>query len=708
MKKKMRWFLLSLVAPISLFAQQEKCGTMRVLDEYLQNNPSAAADYAATKLRWENEDVAHPDSRAFVDTIFIPVVFHIVHNGDAYGTGENIVDEACYTQIDALNKSFNLQNAQVPNIPQEFKSVAARTRILFCLAQKDPQGNYTTGIKRYDLGQATWDDETSIDGTLKPSTIWDRNKYLNIWSARFGGDIASRGVLAYAQFPGWGAANSDGVIARFNVIGTVGALLSGYATGNTLVHEVGHWLGLFHIWGDDSGACTGSDQINDTPNQGDQYFGCPTYPQTSCGSSDMFMNFMDYTNDDCMSMFTTGQSTRMRNTLSTTRSGIKSSIGNCFYSVDAVATELVSPTDSMCATDFQPTFKVKNNGLTDIASFSVSYTVDGNNYSYNWSGSLPLFAKTTVILPRIANIGAGNHTFSATVNNINGGSTDNVPANNVVSKNFYVNPTTVGFATPFVEDFEFGSISSDWNVINPNNDVTWNSASVSARGAGNYSFFINNRNYTVYPNGKRDYLVTAAYDISNLKNVALSFDLAYAKRGTRYDTLKVAYSIDCGKSWTNIWVNGGQSMATSANETPTLFVPSVDSEWVNHSIALDYLSNQQNVIFRFENDSYWGHALYLDNINLSGLPTGISEAENSKVKIELYPNPAKNILAVRLEDDHTFNSYAIYNVVGQKIKTATINNTTIAVPVEDLSNGNYFIHFQGDKKSQVEKIIIAR
>lgn len=690
-----------------LAAQNERCGTMKVLNDYLDKNPATKADYEATKARWDAEDVANLNNRAFTDTIFIPVVFHIIHNGDAYGTGENITDEACYTQIDALNKSYNLQNVNVPNIPTEFKGVAARTRIMFCLAQKDPNGNYTTGITRHDLGQATWDDETSIDGTLKPATVWNRDKYLNIWTARFGGDIATRGVLAYAQFPGWGNANSDGVIARFNVVGTVGNLLSGYQTGNTIVHEVGHWLGLFHIWGDDNGACTGSDNINDTPNQADQYFGCPTYPQVSCGSSDMFMNFMDYTNDDCMSMFTIGQSNRMRQILGSTRSSIKSSLGNCYYNIDAVLTSIISPNDTMCTNKIQPTIVVKNNGLTEIANFNVDYSIDGVAQTpYSWTGYLPLFSEVTLFLPAQSSLSNGAHTFSATVNQINGNSTDNVMANNTRTTNFYINSSSqIVYRLPFTEDFEFGGISSDWTIYNPNNDNTWNIATASAYTIGTYSYFINNKNYSTFPNGKKDAMITPPLDFTGKSNVKLSWDLSYAKRGNRYDSLLVAYSLDCGKTWKKLWYNGGVTMATSSNEGLTVYVPSSDTEWVHKDVDLSFLQNQPNVLIKFENISYWGHALYLDNINVNGNNVGINDVKVSS-KIEMYPNPANDYTLVRLENQQMFDHIEIYNMMGQKIKEIPVLQDVIRLNTADFTTGNYILKFSGKNGYQTEKLMV--
>jgi hypothetical protein len=141
------------------------------------------------------------------------------------------------------------------------------------------------------------------------SNAWDRNKYLNIWVCDISG-----GILGYAQFPG-GSASTDGVVVDYQYFGTIGTATAPFNKGRTATHEVGHWLNLYHIWGDDGTGCTGSDLVSDTPNQADQNYGCPAFPQVSCSNGpngDMFMNYMDYTDDACMFMFSTGQATRMQ------------------------------------------------------------------------------------------------------------------------------------------------------------------------------------------------------------------------------------------------------------------------------------------------------------------------------------------------------------------------------------------------------------
>jgi hypothetical protein len=300
------FFLLSTVV---LFAQDRNCGSMNVLEQQLQQDPDMATRMEAIERHTENFIRTHQEGDRVVITI--PVVFHIVHNGDALGTNENISDALVQAQLDQLNQDFSLTNSDANLIPALFQPVAANTEIQFCLAQRKPDGTATNGINRVNGGQTSWT-VSQIDGSLKPSTIWDRNQYLNVWSVVFGGGDA--GLLGYAQFPG-GTASTDGVVCLWSSFGSVAnpnPSGGSYARGRTATHEIGHWLNLRHIWGD---ATCGNDQVADTPVHNTSNGGCPAYPHYSTCSGtpvEMTMNYMDYTYDACMYMFTAGQKARMQ------------------------------------------------------------------------------------------------------------------------------------------------------------------------------------------------------------------------------------------------------------------------------------------------------------------------------------------------------------------------------------------------------------
>ena len=228
----------------------------------------------------------------------IPVVIHIVHNGDALGTGENITDAQAISQIDVMNEDFR-RLAGTPG-GANTTGLAVDCEINFCLAQTDPNGNPTTGVVRHVItpysnnvtdgaGGPDWETRADTEA-MKAATIWNPDNYLNMWTIRPGGLPLSsggqQGLLGYAQFPSnsglgginvnGGAANTDGVVAAFDAMGTVAQndgtfiLNPTYNLGRTMTHEVGHWVGLRHIWGDNSN-CTisagdaGQDYCPDTP-----------------------------------------------------------------------------------------------------------------------------------------------------------------------------------------------------------------------------------------------------------------------------------------------------------------------------------------------------------------------------------------------------------------------------------------------------------
>lgn len=707
-------------------AQQNSwCASMDVLHQQMANDPT-------TKLQYDNYIQYCKDNefnyrlndfnRGISDTIYIPVVFHIIHNGDVIGAsgGENISDAQILSQMDAFNKYFSMTNENAADIPAEFKPFATATKIRFCLAITDPSGNPTTGIIRHNLGAADWE-QNDIDNTIKPSTIWDRNKYLNIWSVRPGGTMASSGVLAYAQFPPpWGgAANTDGLVARYNTIGAGNGfgLMANYNKGKTLVHEVGHWLGLFHIWGDDNGKCAGqsgagSDNIGDTPDQADQYFGFPTYPQNSCGKSNMFMNFMDYTNDDCSSMFTIGQVTRMQSILDNGRNSLKSVASRCFKSLDLSIEKTIQPSNTVCLGNIKPLLLVKNKGLSDITTVTFNYAVDGNWNTYPWTGLIPALGSTTISLPTITGLGNGAYTFEAIITDVNALGADNTASNDTSNVAFSVVDAGPGFPSPYTEDFESGFFPpSDWTIENPNSDaVTWNEKT----GLGSYSLsntciWINNYGYATNPNTpnvRKDAFVLQDLDLTSIPGTNLSFDYAYAKRGVKTDTLLVSYSLDCGLTWNSIWKSGGAALATSTNETILPFLPE-SNEWKTVTIPLSYLGGQQKVRFKFENFTGWGNALYIDNVNVKQDNTGIDD-KSYKVNVSVFPNPGNAIVTVKLPDNHLFEQIQIVDALGRTVKTQTIIDPISLVRVSDLAEGVYTINLFSAQGTQSEKLVISK
>ncbi|MBL0308234.1 MAG: zinc metalloprotease [Bacteroidetes bacterium] len=455
LKQMMLAALLS--GSVALQAQEKSwCGSMDVVQEQLRDNPEMQQRYHDF-IEGLKQEPTHPSSRAANEVIFIPVVFHIIHNGDAVGTGENITESQVYSQIDILNQAYNNMDAAAGTVPDVFKPLVANVNVQFCLAKFDPSGNPTTGIIRHEMSRESWDSSSTIDKVLKPATIWDRNRYLNIWTVRMGGSLTDQGILAYSSFPGVTQSDRDGVVCRFNLIGASSPTgLTGHNKGKSMVHEVGHWLGLLHIWGDDDGKCAndpngGSDYISDTPDQADLNFGCPVFPHVTCNNGpngDMFMNYMDYVNDECMAMFTPKQAERMIGVLNSQRSIIKTAASKCYYSLDAAVADIPFPKDTVCSLGFQPAIILKNEGLTTLTSGKIYYQWDGGAVqSQNWNGSLAMQQEAKVLLAE-TNLLQGDHSLYVTFETPNGQPADNLSTNDSKDVVFYVYDGGVGIPLP--------------------------------------------------------------------------------------------------------------------------------------------------------------------------------------------------------------------------------------------------------------------
>ena len=307
--------LISLVGSADLFAQSHRnCGTVHYKQIQLEKDPSL-------QLRIENaESIAkewRKKAKASNTIVSIPVVFHVLWSMNAH----NISDAQIYSQMDILNKDFRRLNADTINAPAVFDSLGADIEIEFCLAHQDPDGNWTNGITRTQSTKSAFDiatDEAKFT-SQGGHDAWNRDYYLNIWVVPAIVEGGMGGILGYTQPPG-GDAATDGVVIGYQYIGNIGTAQAPFNLGRTATHEIGHWFGLEHVWGDDNGACWGDDLVDDTPNQAGYNYGCPNHPHKSCSNDgDMFMNYMDYTDDACMNIFTIGQKARMLSFLNTSR-----------------------------------------------------------------------------------------------------------------------------------------------------------------------------------------------------------------------------------------------------------------------------------------------------------------------------------------------------------------------------------------------------
>ncbi len=295
----MRQFIVILLVYLSgvfpVFSQVRQCHADEHLAEEVRQNPSRLN--ILKQAERHTEQFGRSLASRSENLITIPVVVHIVYNDVA----ENISDDQVRSQIEVLNKDFRRKNTDTTSL----WSVAADAGIEFCLATRDPAGLPTSGITRTPTlitSFATTGDNVKYS-SKGGKDAWPADSYLNIWVCDITGS-----VLGYAQFPG-GKPETDGVVVDYKVFGTGPNVTPGFHLGRTATHEVGHWLNLKHIWG--SGDCVNDDLVADTPKAEGPNYGCQK-GHWSCGSIDMVENYMDYSNDDCMNLFTAGQKTRMQ------------------------------------------------------------------------------------------------------------------------------------------------------------------------------------------------------------------------------------------------------------------------------------------------------------------------------------------------------------------------------------------------------------
>lgn len=384
--------------------------------------------------------------------IRIPVVIHVIHNGQEVGVGFNVADEQVLSQIKVLNQDFR---RKVNTSGYNENPVGADTEIEFCLAQRTPDGGPTNGIDRVNTGVSGYTSRQQVEDVLKPATIWDPERYLNIWVINIEGTGEWSKRLGYAQPPSAskltglkehnGIANTDGVVINYSAFGSRSIYPDGtyqllYDRGRTATHEIGHWLGLRHIWGD--GGCDVDDFCADTPlAAGPNESYCKDQSVDSCPDSpgkDMIENYMDYTKDVCMNVFTQDQKYRMQAVLyhAPRRSALRfSNAGVPLHLKTEAAISMKELAMLECENTVVPSVVLKNNGSETIIRATIAFGIDESDRQvFNWTGTLDSNASVTINLPE-QNSTPGIHTFYASLKTVND-KADEYSGNNDIGKTF--------------------------------------------------------------------------------------------------------------------------------------------------------------------------------------------------------------------------------------------------------------------------------
>jgi PKD repeat protein len=623
----------------------------------------------------------------------IPIVVHVIHNGDALGSGENISDAQVMSQVTVLNADFSATNTDF-NSTSFYNSVKTNMDIQFCLATQDPNGQPTTGINRVNYGTASFGQ--SAAEAMKAATQWDPTKYFNIWVCRFGGDL--NGILGYAQFPNSGAANTDGVIIGFNYFGTTGAVSAPYNKGRTVTHEVGHCFGLFHIWGDDGTACTGSDNVADTPNQADENYGCPN-PATniSCSNSgDMSMNYMDYTDDACMYMFTTGQKARVDAVLASAprRASLLTS-NKCSAAV--------------ITANFTASATVINEGQSVTFTDASTSPATLNSWSWTFTGGSPA-SHNGQTPPAITYSTAGTYAVSLTVG-------DNAAGTDTETKTAYITVNTSGTVT-----CDSTAAGWDWNTESFYTGAYW----TADLCVGNDGYILGNNCYD--DNGWAT-KVTFSGSGKEITDLIYLFDQSTGTGAGRLrvwddngtagapNTVLFSYPITTGQFSANLQqlilvpvspalpISGNFYIGNDHNVTP------LNGDTLTMAIADPTSGNQMwaKETTGWKDLSAYGVSYKATaGVVICDIPTGVLSHNIETTEVLVRPNPTSGIITVIVPQEVTNFNVAVYNMLGEQIYSDVVNSNATKLNLDNQPNGVYFVKVTSNGEVTTKKVLLSK
>jgi hypothetical protein len=682
----------------------EQCATMERLQLQFEGKPGLKAKFEQERAAFNDAvkrkayRVSERDGADQRTAFSIPVIFHIVLTNP-----DQVTDAKILAQLQTLNTNYSGSNADSTKIPSYFKSLFGKSGIQFCLAQRTPTGQATSGIERVQTTKTSFN--TNDDGVKHAAdggaNSWDTKTYLNVWICGL-----SNNVLGYSTLPQDGGAPEDqGVVIDYRSL--PGGSQANYSLGKTLVHETGHYFNLYHIWGDDGGGCTGSDFVDDTPNQADQTKSCFTGIKTDActpgGNGIMYQNFMDYSFDSCMVMFTAGQVERMENAVLAYRSTLLNTSVCTPRNYDARLSSIDRPSTRLCGSPFAPAVTIKNQGSQPLTSLNISSKIDnGNIDTYTWKGSLAYMATTTVSLNNITSP-AGSHTLTIYVSSPNNNADEDVRNDTIISTFQFYNPVAT-----LSEGFEGSTFPpAGWDIGNADNNITWNRVTGISK-TGTASVRMENFNYPVI--GEKDDLRLPNVTLQNVDSAFLSFQVAAAvyanpASASSLDTLQVLASSDCGQTYTSVYKKFGNELMTRA-ATAANFVPT-SSEWRKDSIDLGNYIGQSNLLLAFRNINGYENNIYLDDINLR---TVVINPNLKRLGFLTTPNPTSGVITAQFyPQPNTLRAIQVFTIAGQKLLEINIAegqaNNNYRLDISRYSAGMYIIRAVFTDRVATTKII---
>jgi len=522
---------------------------------------------------------------------------------------------------------------------------------------------------------------------------WPTKRYLNIWI----GNISNNGLLGYAQIPEFGMVETDGIVIDDRSFGRAG-ISNNVTDDGTTSHEVGHWLGLFHVWGDDcitdennveTCSCLGSDEIADTNNSQGPASGCSKQSR-SCGSPDMIQNFMDYSN--CSEFFTQGQVNVMRGVLNS--GGFRSGIPTANKCVELIKDDIAlidiqfpAKNEVVCVQNFSPRIQFANNGSDTLKQATFKILINDNKeFTYDWTGEMLFADYETIELSEIeGNI--GTQEISISVVSVNGVDDTNT-SNNLAAHNF--------------------QIETKWTTVSGDDDKSFELTNTSAH-FGDQCLKIDN--FSVTEAGQADELVSQNLNIASFTEPKLIFYYAAANKRTEpaFDELQVLFTKDCGVHFDTLFHAIGDELAT-AQKTDDLFNP-VGSQWKKITIDLEAFKDIAFANIHFKFISGLGNNFYLDDISITGkelVPTSISNDNFASNYNYISPNPFHQKVQVNLPDEYLSKkiNIIVYNSIGKQVKRVLVMNGKKTIELSNIELGIYYLNLQiEDEFSIIQKMI---
>ncbi|MBC7486668.1 MAG: choice-of-anchor J domain-containing protein [Cytophagaceae bacterium] len=604
---------------------QEHCGTMHKHKTLLKSDAQYRAQYEKG-LELGKARMASREASTQGTIYKVPVVVHIMHIGEAVGTGSNISNEQVYSAISSMNNAYRKKAETI------YSGNGVDMEIEFCLAQKDASGNATTGINRVNAsatgsyGTQGITDANEIN--IKALSKWNNSKYYNIWVvSEIDDNNAGSGVQGYAYFAG-ASGSVDGAVMLCNSFGydpegTRNYNLKSYTNKNiTCIHELGHAFGLYHTFEGDGGGSScpanpngcGSDVgdcCGDIPAHMRSQSNCVSGTNSCDGvtSRELFIhNYMDYSSDACQNMFTTNQSTWARSYLTT--GGSRASLVTS-----------ANLTACGCNGNTAPIARFYTLNKQPCEGTPVQFIDESLNApsAYNWTlvGAAPQSSASQN--PTVSYTGAGPYTVSLTVSSSGGQS-------NTATKTAYIAPlASVSGTLPYTESFEGATFPpTGWETSSDDAATTWDvegtkvweKRPVLGSGAGVSAAGMNFFSYS-YP-ARTDDLTSPTYNLTGVSNPSLTFNVSYRTYSAgNADTLAVYAVTDCGNTLMSLYKKGGTALETTSSTTLSSYTPTSTMDWRTETIDLSaFIGQRVRVLFRAMND--YGNNLYLDNINLTG------------------------------------------------------------------------------------------